>query len=160
MKKNKKSNPIALLMAVIVMAIVAFATVSSANAAAKPATITVKGPLSGTIEVGQTQKVTWSTSNYKAKTVSVDVIRKVSSNPNKYVLVREIAKSTKDDGSATWVPSASDIGSNIMIQVGCTSSAQACTAGVNTSKVLAVKDSSRFVNTASAYQAIEKKANQ
>jgi hypothetical protein len=69
-------------------------------------------------------------------------------------VVRTVVPTKKNNGSAVWVPAKSDIGDNTLIQVGCSSSVQACTAGVSAS-ALAVVDNGQYDNMANACQAIE-----
>ncbi len=123
-----------------------------------PASLTLTNPSGGTVDVGQLQHVDWISTNYVAPTVSVNVIRKVSDNPARYELVRTVARATKNDGSAVWVPAAPDVGTSDLIQVGCTPTSQACTAGVSGSP-LAVVNTGAYANTAAAYQAIEQLDN-
>ena len=123
------------------------------------ATLTISNPISGNVEVGQTQTVTWTSNNYSSPTVSVNLIRKVSDNPARYKLVRTISASTKNDGSATWVPAPTDVGAGLSIEIGCTSSAKPCQAADTLNTNLAVVPSTRFANTANAYSAIEQLNN-
>src|SRR5690348_8731552 len=61
------------------------------GAVANGASLTLTAPVSGTIDAGQTQTVSWNAENYGASTVDVALIRKVSDNPARYELVRVIA---------------------------------------------------------------------
>lgn len=119
------------------------------------ATLAMVDPVSGTLAVGDKQDVTWASTNYDAKTVKVNLIRKVASHPDRYELVRTIATSTANDGLAVWVPSPKDIGSGLTIEVACAGTSQSCRAATPVTSNLAVKDDGRWQNTASAYQAIE-----
>lgn len=110
------------------------------------------------IEIGNAQKITWNSQNYSASDVKVNIIKKVSSNPNKYELVRSVNGNISNDGSATWIPAKSDIGNNIFVEIGCKESKNACRAGI-TSASLAVIDSAKYANTASAFDALEKADN-
>lgn len=112
----------------------------------------------GKVEVGQKQAITWTSSNYNSDSVVINILKKVSDNPNRYELVRSISGDISNDGSATWIPAKSDIGSTIVVEVGCKNSTTACN-GTLTASTLAVIDSSRFSNTASAFDAIEKADN-
>jgi hypothetical protein len=111
-----------------------------------------------TVDLGQTQTVTWQAANYDTSGVSVNVIRKVSDNPARYELVRTVASDMSNSGSATWVPAWKDIGENDFIQVGCKPSPKACRAGLSQGQ-LAVVNSDLFSNTAATYQAIEQLNN-
>ena len=146
------------VLAILIGLIVVASSVASAQAAGPVAKLTLVAPVSGTIEIGKTQTVVWKSSNYAAPTVSINVIRKIGSNPNRYTLVRTVAAATQNDGSATWVPSNFDLG-QVSIEVGCTPSKVACQSGVNTTSNLAVITSAKYLNTASAFQAIEASKN-
>ncbi|MDE1940609.1 MAG: hypothetical protein KGI66_00625 [Patescibacteria group bacterium] len=135
---------------------------NSAEPASSEATaaLSILGPYGTSVSVGQEQHVTWTSSGAAPATVSVNLIKKVGTDPNRYELVRAIATSTKNDGSAVWVPAKSDVGTGLSIEIGCGPSANACTAAENVSAPLAVVPSNSFANTAAAYQAIEQAANQ
>ncbi len=151
-----------LLVLVVILGIVVVASTFAPSAHAATATgasISLVSPVKGTIEVGQVWNVRWSTRNYPSKTVSVNLIKKVSSNPNTYALVRTVAASTPNDGKATWVASSNDVGSSVSLEIGCARSKVACVAGDNTSSALAVVPSTRYSNTAAAFKAIEQSKN-
>ncbi len=157
MKKTSMFRNILVLAAIIALLVVASTAMADA-AVVKPAVVTklsLISPVSGSIEVGQTQTVKWSTVGTKVPTVSVRLIKKVGSNPNRYEAVRTISASTANDGSATWVPAITDAGPNLSLEIGCTPSKVACQAGNSTGKTLAVINSTRYMNTASVFQAIE-----
>ena len=148
-----------MLAILIGLVVVASSAVEAHAAAPVGAKLSIVSPVSGKIELGKTQTVAWTSSNYAPATVRVNVIRKVGSNPNRYALVRSVATATQNDGSATWVPAKSDIGTGLSLEIGCAPSALACQSGVNTASTLAVVNSLRYVNTASAFQAIEASKN-
>lgn len=110
------------------------------------------------IEVGNKQALKWTASNYTSSDVKVNIIKKVSSNPNRYELVRTVSEKTANDGVATWVPTTSDIGNNIFVEIGCKNSQVACRSAV-TSSSLAVVNSNKYMNTASAFSALENADN-
>lgn len=147
---------------VVIVAIIGLFIVAStaAEAATTSAKLSLVAPVSGNFVMGQTQTVKWSATNYAAPTVSIRLIKKVSSNPARYQVVRTISAATANDGSATWVPSAVEAGvSGLSIEVGCAPSANACQAGNSTGSTLAVTRSTRYSNTASAFKAIEASVN-
>lgn len=111
-----------------------------------------------TIEVGNKQALKWTASNYSSTDVKVNVIKKVSSNPNRYELVRSVSDKTVNDGVATWIPAKSDIGNNIFVEIGCKDSKVTCRSAI-TSSSLAVINSNKYMNTASAFSALEKEDN-
>ncbi|MEK7646733.1 MAG: hypothetical protein AAB381_03525 [Patescibacteria group bacterium] len=121
-------------------------------------TLTVSTLDASSVEVGDLQKIGWTSDKYTPATIAVNIIRKVSDNPARYELVRTVTSATENDGSAVWVPAKADVGANTFVEVGCTVSAQACRSSV-TSSALAVVDTGRFANTASVYDAIEKREN-
>ncbi len=114
---------------------------------------------SGSVQVGQTQTVAWNSSNYSAPTVKVNVIRKVSDNPARYELVRTISAAKSNNGVATWVPAATDVGNGVSLEIGCAPSSVACHAAEKTDSALAVVNTGAYANTAAAYQAIEQLQN-
>ena len=135
-------------------------TIAALNsAAASKASLALVNAPSGTIDAGQTQTVTWTSNGAAPATVNVNLIKKVSDNPARYVLVRTIAQNKSNNGSATWVPAATDTGSGLSVEVACTHSANACQAAENTGVSLAVVNDGRYANTASAYEAIESAMN-
>jgi len=123
------------------------------------ASLTLLDPVTGDVEMGATQVVKWTSHNYPSSQVSVRLIREVSTSPHRYELVRTISAATPNDGSATWVPAASDIGSGLAIEIGCTTTAQACAAVASVDSDLAVIRSTRYSNAASAFKAIEAAEN-
>ena len=110
------------------------------------------------IEVGNKQALVWNTSSVSSPKVMVNIIKKVSSNPNTYELVRTVSENTSNDGSATWVPSTNDVNDNLLVEIGCTPTENECRAQTISSD-LAVIDSSKYQNVASAYKAIESAEN-
>ena len=111
-----------------------------------------------TIEVGNKQALKWTASNYSSDNVKVNVIKKVSSNPNRYELVRSVSDKTLNDGVATWIPAKSDIGNNIFVEIGCKDTMKACRSAI-TSSSLAVVNSNKYANVAGAFSALEKEDN-
>ena len=155
MSKNtrnvKASKHISLGFVIIVAAIigaVAIFDIQTGEAAVK-----------NTVEVGQTQRVLWTAKSINAGTVSVNLIKKVSDNPAKYVLVRTISNAKTNNGRATWVPASTDVGTGLSLEVGCVPSTKACVALENHTSDLSVVTSNRFANTAAAFQAIEAQGN-
>lgn len=165
MTKSMKTLIGSIAVAVIILLIAAATTPPrtpksepSQTAAVGDSFLSLISPVNGTVELGQRQNVTWTSFNYAPKTVAINIIRKVSSSPNRYELVRTVSVATLNDGSAVWVPAMTDLGSNIYVEVGCILSNQACTAS-KVSAPLAVLDNGRYSNTASVYEAIESAEN-
>ncbi len=127
------------------------------------ASLTLVSPMSGTVEVGQKQTIRWVSSNYKSPFVGINLIRKVGDNPARYDLVRVIAEKTANDGTATWVPApTTDVGEGLAIELVCVGDTpEGCRASRNATHEggLAVINTGRFANTASAFQAIEQLEN-
>ena len=170
MNSNKKLYPafaigavLALVVVVLIARVIITAnrgTNSTSADMSKPATLTLTSTATAnTASVGDLQHITWTSSNYSAATVAINIIRKVSDNPISYELVRQVASSTANDGDAVWVPALSDVGPNTYIQVACVQSAQACTSAPLSEQAVAVVNDGKFSNTASAYQAIEAEYN-
>ena len=124
-----------------------------------PSALTLTNPTSGNVEVGKTQDVRWTSSNYEPLTVSINVIKRVGTNPDRYELVRTVSLATLNDGLATWVPAKTDVSNDVVVEVGCKLSSHACTSGSNVSSPLAVIDTGRYADTAAIYDAIEQMEN-
>ena len=164
---NKSSNKpyvlgaigLAVLIALVIIGMNTFNKQPQVANIATPgitATLSLINPSNGTVQVGDMQHIGWTSTNYVAPKVSVNIIRKVSNNPATYTLVRTVASATTNDGSAVWVPAKTDVGTDTFVQVGCVNSTQACVASpVSGSNALAVIDTGTYSNTAAAYQAIE-----
>jgi hypothetical protein len=71
--------------------------------------------------MADTKEIKWQTNNYPVGVgVNINLLRKVSSNPDKFELVRQIAKDTPNDGYELWVKTAKDgDSSNLYIEVTC-----------------------------------------
>ena len=123
--------------------------------AASTASLRLTSPIAADVQTGTTQYVHWTSSRNAPSTVSVNLIQKVSDNPATYQLVRTIVPNTKNDGTAVWIPTTSDIGTGLSLEVACTPTARACSAGDSSASGLAVIDNGMNSNTAAIYQAIE-----
>jgi hypothetical protein len=109
----------------ILSAFIGLVVVAMAQTAfAKTANISTISPLSGvSIEVGVPQTIRWTSSDYPSKAgVNINLLRQVSSNPNKFEFVKTIKKDTPNDGQEVWTPAVGDNGNNLVIQVSCSSS--------------------------------------
>jgi len=167
MKSNNRIYTYLALGAVIVLAIVVMAVRNSQTGApsgtadlSQPASLALtSSATANTVAVGDLQHIRWTSTNYGAPTVAINIIRKVGDNPAKYELVRRVTASTKNDGDAVWVPAPGDVGSNTFIEVACVESAQSCTASPIQPQPLAVVNNGTNSNTAAAYQAIEAEYN-
>lgn len=93
-------------------------------ALAKTATVTLLSPTDGiTIQAGAEQTIRWTTTGYPSGAgVNINLLRKTSSNPTRFELVRIIKKDTPNDGIETWTPTEGDKGNNIAIQITCSTS--------------------------------------
>lgn len=64
--------------------------------------------------------VTWKTANYpKNVGVNINLLRKVSESPQAFVLIRNIANNTLNDGSETWIPENIEKGDDVYIEITC-----------------------------------------
>lgn len=101
-----------------------FAVAAAQTAFAKTANISTISPLSGvSIEVGVPQTIRWTSSDYPANAgVNINLLRQVSTHPSKFEFVKTIKKDTPNDGQEVWTPAIGDNGSNLVIQVSCSSS--------------------------------------
>jgi len=154
----KKNIFIAIIAVIVLVAVVGIFGASHKGGIATVSETGTMPTATTTVALGNTQNVDWNSAGISSERVAVNVIRKVSDNPARYELVRTVATSTENDGSATWVPSDKDLGANLYVEIGCTASASACRADVSSSQ-FAVVDSGLYLNTASAWQAIEAAAN-
>ena len=103
---------------------VLLAIVTTRTSFAKTANVSITYPLSGvSLEVGVPQTIKWTFSDYPAKAgVNINLLRQVSSNPNKFEFVKAIKKDAKNDGEEIWIPAVGDNGNNFVIQVSCSQS--------------------------------------
>jgi len=167
MKSNKSSYAIWTAVLVVVLVLIAGVLLvnkqanrtSTADMSAPASLALVNMNGSETASVGDVEHIRWTSTNYAAPTVSIDIIRKVGDNPAQYELVRQVTSSTANDGDAVWVPAMSDVGPNTYVVVGCAVSDQACTATPLSPQPLAVVNNGQNANTAAAYQAIEQLNN-
>ncbi len=84
------------------------------------------GPIKGSnlvasVALSNTREIKWETKNYPDNVgVNINLLRKISDNPTEYVLVRQIAKDTPNDGIEIWTPVVSDGDkSSLFIEVTC-----------------------------------------
>lgn len=69
--------------------------------------------------------VKWQTSNYpNGVGVNINLLKKVSSSPDSFVFVRNIIKDTPNDGVETWMPSNTDTGGDLYVEVVCSGTYQ------------------------------------
>ncbi len=95
----------------------------------EPVTVAITGtkPVSGlaALVFWGSKEVKWETSGYpKGVGVNINLIKKVSSDPDEYVLVRKIAEDTSNDGKYRWFPSKDETGDDYFIEVTCIESHQ------------------------------------
>lgn len=70
--------------------------------------------------LANSQKIQWKTVDYPANVgVNVNLLRKKSDSPLVYELVRKIATNTPNDGEEVWTPLATEKGSDMYIEVTC-----------------------------------------
>lgn len=65
--------------------------------------------------------VTWQTQGYPAGVgVNINLIRKMTvGSTTQYVLVRQLAKDTPNDGKETWIPQANETSKDLYVEVTC-----------------------------------------
>jgi hypothetical protein len=83
------------------------------------------------VQVGQSQTVTWNSSSFPSVNIRISLIRKVSDNPASYIVVRTVEAATANDGSHTWVRTAGDTGAGLFVEIGCVSPTTACTSVIS-----------------------------
>lgn len=129
------------------------------SAFAKTASVGITYPLSGSsIEVGVPQAIRWTPSSYPAGVgVNINLLRQVSTNPNKFEFVKTIKKDAKNDGEEIWIPAIGDNGSNLVIQISCSQSfvfSEGCSSSNIINHISVVDKDNRQSYTASAISAI------
>ena len=104
--------------------VILFVMATAQTAFAKTANLSITSPLGGvSAEVGTPQTIRWTSSDYPAKAgVNINLLRQVSTNPNKFEFMKIINKDTQNDGQEIWVPAIGDNGNNLVIQVSCSQS--------------------------------------
>lgn len=127
----------------VVIAVNALVVVAPAAHAAK-ATVTPLSMPSGAVSVGVPIVVRWQTTNFPSNgKVDINLVKQTSQSPRSFVLVRPIVKGAPNTGSATWTPGTGDIGSDLSVQVGCSSLstfAEGCVSGDSVASI-SVQDS-------------------
>ena len=169
----KFSPKLALIVTVIIAAVIFIVASLTAPGSTQPAvtpapvantpvvagaSLTLIDSIPGSVKVGEVQHIKWTSNNYSSPTVTINLLRLESASPVSYKLIRTIAAFTQNDGDAVWVPSKSEIGQNVVIEVACTITNQKCDASRSTAPI-AVVDAGRSSNTASVYSAFEQSQN-
>ncbi len=171
MKSSPKTALIVSVAIAAIILIIAALTSSSSNVATnveapvaqapveQTASLTLTDSISGTVKVGEVQHIKWTSQNYPSPTVTINLLRQESSDPVSYKLIRTIASFTQNDGDAVWVPSKTEIGQNIVIEIACTVTNEKCQATRSTAPIAVVDAGSSAKNTASVYSAFEQSQN-
>lgn len=136
-----------------------FALATAQTAFAKTASVSITSPLSGaSIEVGVPQIIRWTSSDYPAGAgVNINLLRQISTSPNKFEFVKTIKKDAKNDGEEIWIPVVGDNGSNFVIQVSCSQSfvfPEGCSSGNGSNHIVVIDKMNRQSYTASAISGI------
>lgn len=93
------------------------------SASADTAKVSVISSFNAVLEVGKENVVRWETESFpKGAFVHINLIKKVSDNPLKYELVRQVATYSVNDGEEAFVPQKGDVGENISLEVTCAGS--------------------------------------
>lgn len=129
-------------------------TATTQTAFARTANVSITSPLSGvTIEVGVPQTIKWTSSDYPAIAgVNINLLRQVSTNPNKFEFVKAIKKDIKNDGEEIWIPIIGDNGNDFVIQVSCSQSfvfPEGCSSGNGSDHLVVIDKTNRQSYTAS-----------
>ena len=111
--------------------------------AAEPSkVILVSTHANATVKTNSSQDILWSSENFpKDGLININLIKKTSDSPAEYTLVRALHTNIANTGTATWTPTRSEIGSDLMIEIGCSSSTEypnGCISGAD-SETFAVK---------------------
>ena len=85
------------------------------------------------LAMSDSKNISWTTSDYPANVgVDINLIKKTSNGLVSYVLVEKIAQNTKNYGSFIWIPKSNQTGSDLYIEITCSTAYQftgSCTAG-------------------------------
>ena len=135
----------------VVGAVVSFAVFAVPVTYGAQATITPLGS-SGVVNVGVPQTVSWQSSNFPSGgKVDVNLMLQTSASPRNFKLVRGIAKGIANTGNMTWTPVQTDAGTNMYVQIACSSVSvfkEGCVSAEPTAQ-LAVLSAPATVQTAS-----------
>lgn len=98
---------------------------SQSSAPAVPASIKIESVTdnsqAGASVLVSTRTIRWSSTNYPAAAgVNINLLRKVSSSPLSYELVRVIATDSPNDGTETWSNLSTDTG-ELYVEIACSS---------------------------------------
>jgi peptidoglycan hydrolase-like protein with peptidoglycan-binding domain len=97
---------------------------ASAKPTATISSVSVESSNSGaaTALLSNEKIIKWRTSGYPAGVgVNINLIKKVSDSPKAYKLVRVIAVDTSNDGQENWTPTSTETGSDLYIEITCSS---------------------------------------
>ncbi len=107
------------------------ATVSAVTAqpVASVSVQSVKNNVSQTADLmlagSSSHTITWQTNGYPANVgVNVNLLRKTSDIPAMYTLIRQLASDAPNTGSFAWTPQQGESGSDVYIEVTCSTSHQ------------------------------------
>lgn len=70
--------------------------------------------------MSNSKNISWQTTDYPVGVgININLLRKISDNPASYTLVEKIAQDTKNDGSETWIPKSNQTGSDLYLEITC-----------------------------------------
>jgi len=73
--------------------------------------------------LSNSKTISWQTNKYPAQVgININLLRKVSSNPLSYTLVRQIATDAPNNGSYSWIPNPGETGNDLYLEVTCSTS--------------------------------------
>ncbi len=74
----------------------------------------------GTAILSNAKVINWQTTNYPANIgVNINLLRKISDNPNQFVVVKNLYNDTLNDGQETWIPENGERTTDLYIEVVC-----------------------------------------
>lgn len=110
--------------------------------AAESKVILISTHSDATVKTNSSQDIIWTSENFpKDGLININLIKKTSDSPAEYTLVRALHTNIANTGMASWTPSRTEVGSDLMIEIGCSSTTEyvnGCISGTDT-ETFAVK---------------------
>jgi hypothetical protein len=90
------------------------------NGEAEIAVVSVSADLSAAAANSGVRVVNWETANLPSRAkVTINLLKKISTNPNQYQFVRTLAANTANDGTESWTPLQGESGDAYYVEVVC-----------------------------------------
>ncbi len=84
--------------------------------------------LSSIIGLTPSKTITWQATNFPSGLgVEINLIKKTSTSPVAYSLVRQLTHNAPNTGTFTWTPQSNENGSDLYLEIGCASNAHGAT---------------------------------